>query len=126
MTFTKRYYQSAYGKHKYRARKYGIGFSLTFQEWFDWWGEDIDRRGNNADSLCMCRIGDTGDYALDNIYKDTRSNNTRLMIQEGRHGKRLPDELISEVMSYQGKLSTRKVAALTGVSKSKVAKLFKS
>ena len=121
-----RYYQSTYSKQKYRAKQRGIGFHLTFSEWFEWWGEDVDRRGHDKDCLCMCRVNDKGAYELGNIYKDTRSNNAKDASVFKAHWKTIPLERIMEVKSYEPSgLSTRKVAELTGVSKSKVHKIFK-
>lgn len=125
MLYTRRYYQGAYAKHKYRAKKYGIPFHFTFEEWFEWWGVDIDKRGNLKDSLCMCRKGDKGAYEIGNVYKDTRSNNSKFMIQEGRHGKRLPEDVVDAVRELKGIMSTRKAAAITGVSKSQVSKIWR-
>ncbi len=36
--------QRYYAQRK-NAKQRGIGWELTFQQWLDWWGEDLDRRG---------------------------------------------------------------------------------
>jgi hypothetical protein len=69
-TARRRYYRQKYG-----AKARGIGWQLTFEQWLDWWGEDLDRRGTHYNSLGMCRFGDVGPYALDNIYKGTPRQN---------------------------------------------------
>ena len=67
--------RTAYYTQKINAKKRGISFELTFEEWVDWWGEDWDRRGRCKTELVMARNGDTGAYSLDNIYKSTASDN---------------------------------------------------
>jgi hypothetical protein len=69
-------YKSKYHDQKHQAAKRGIDFKLTYEEWINWWGDDVVKRGNNADDLCMCRYNDVGSYELGNIYKDTRKNNS--------------------------------------------------
>jgi hypothetical protein len=60
------------------AKKRGIPFEFSFEEWVEWWGEDINRRGCNADGLVMARYGDDGPYQPDNVYKSKASDNCRL------------------------------------------------
>jgi hypothetical protein len=66
-----------------QARKRGVDWQLSFEQWFAWWGDDYARRGRGSDDLCMSRPGDTGPYALDNIVKKTNKEN----IQESNCGK---------------------------------------
>ena len=56
----------------------GIDWHLTWEQWLEWWGSDITKRGSMGNNLCMCRYGDKGSYSIDNIYKDTRANNSRV------------------------------------------------
>lgn len=80
-------WRKKYGTQKHHAVKVRkIEWNLTFEEWFEWWGDDIHRRGKGKDDLVMARFGDVGPYSLDNIYKATfgenaafeRSEETRL------------------------------------------------
>lgn len=48
---------------------------MTFDEWLEWWGDDLDKRGRHRDSLVMARHGDKGPYALGNIKKITARAN---------------------------------------------------
>ena len=59
-----------------RAKRRGIEWHFTFEEWVAWWGDDIDKRGNSKDSLVMARTGDIGPYHPDNVRKATVSENT--------------------------------------------------
>lgn len=72
--------KSAYLIQKRKAFSRGIDFELTFEEWAQWWSEQgVDKNqsnGNTAETLCMCRKGDTGPYSLDNIYCATRRQNS--------------------------------------------------
>lgn len=53
-----------------------IEWELTFEQWVEWWGDDIELRGQGSDNLQMQRINDTGPYALGNIVKGTPKQNT--------------------------------------------------
>lgn len=61
----------AFWNQQAQARIRGIMFDLTYQQWIDWWGADIDKRGRSNADLVMARYEDVGPYALDNIYKTT-------------------------------------------------------
>lgn len=69
-------YRQAYYTQKCNAQRRGIEFLLTFKEWCDFWGEDIDRRGNGPYDLQMQRHADTGPYAVGNIRKGTPKQNS--------------------------------------------------
>jgi len=77
----KRFTYSQFG-----AKKRGIAFLLTFEEWYQWWFQNgVDKndpsigglKRNQLTELCMCRFNDTGPYALNNIYCSTRSQNSK-------------------------------------------------
>ena len=69
--------KAAYTRQKSKAKSRGIGFHFTFDEWVEWWGDDIDRRGRKADSLVMARHDDAGDYEPGNVKKITFGDNVR-------------------------------------------------
>lgn len=60
---------------KKNARVRGISFEIGKQDWYEWWGDDIFKRGTGPDDLQMCRFKDEGPYRLDNIYKATQKRN---------------------------------------------------
>ena len=68
-------YHKAYQAQKSSARSRRIEWNLTFREWREWWGTDIDNRGRGADQLQMQRFNDSGPYALWNISKGTPAQN---------------------------------------------------
>jgi hypothetical protein len=68
-------YRIAYASQKANAARRGIEFLLTFQEWCEFWGEDIEKRGVGPNDLQMQRYADTGPYALGNIKKGTPKEN---------------------------------------------------
>jgi hypothetical protein len=86
--------QSAYAIHKCSAKKRGVEFVLTFEEWRDWWGDDFANRGKAKGKLVMARHGDEGPYALGNIKKITCSENLRERHEFSRKSK---DKAMSEV-----------------------------
>ena len=69
--------KAAFIRQRSKAKHRGIGFHFTFDQWVEWWGEDIDRRGCKADSLVMARYDDAGDYEPDNVKKITFGDNVR-------------------------------------------------
>lgn len=76
--------KKAYNQQKGDAKKRGIEFKLTFEDWINWWGADIVNRGVGSNKLVMARIGDVGAYELSNIKKITFGDNSREC--RGRHG----------------------------------------
>jgi hypothetical protein len=76
--YSKRVYnpeRRAFRNHKSGAKKRGIEFKFTFDEWIDWWGADFDNRGSHYGGLCMARYNDEGAYEPDNVYKATMTEN---------------------------------------------------
>lgn len=70
----------AYNLQKCAAKRRGIPWELTFEQFVEFWGEDFALRGKDHEDLCMCRIGDEGPYAIGNIVKATvQENRLRLV-----------------------------------------------
>ena len=70
-----------YMTQRLNASRRNIDWQFTYEEWLDWWGDDIINRGRGKHKLCMARIGDTGPYNPDNVYKTTLENNVKDMDQ---------------------------------------------
>ena len=77
--------RSAYLDQKNNAESRGIDFLFSLDEWVEWWGDDIDRRGVICSStgrkmfrnrLVMARHGDVGPYSPSNTKKITCSENS--------------------------------------------------
>ncbi len=68
-------FRGAYNQQKANARTRNIEFLLTFQEWTNFWGDDITKRGNGQFDLQMQRYCDIGPYAIGNIKKGTPRQN---------------------------------------------------
>lgn len=68
---------SAFHSQKCRASKRGIGWELNFWQWWTIWQESgrWDERGRGAEAFAMCRFGDTGPYAVGNVYIATNNQN---------------------------------------------------
>jgi hypothetical protein len=69
-------YKTAFIKQRNNARRRGVEWQLTFDEWVAWWGDDIELRGTGRDNLQMQRYGDKGPYALGNIKKGVPAQNS--------------------------------------------------
>lgn len=112
-----RTHRNKFNDQRGQARARGIAFNLTWEEWINWWGDDVDKRGNEADSLCMCRYNDTGPYELGNIYKDTRSNNSSF----GMKGRvRTPEHRAALSKAQKGKPAPNKGVPHTEETKRKI------
>ena len=70
-------YRQQYFAQKHNAQRRGIEWQFTFQEWLDFWGDDIDKRGRGHDQLCMQRFGDVGAYHASNVKKGYPLNNAK-------------------------------------------------
>lgn len=59
-----------YVRHKQNARRRGVGFELTFAQWWHIW--DMSGkwllRGNRRGKYAMLRIADAGPYSVANVY----------------------------------------------------------
>lgn len=70
-------YLKEYHMQKATAKQRGVPFNLTFKEWRDWWGTDVDKRGRNRpDAMVMALINTEIGYQLDNIVKRTKSEHS--------------------------------------------------
>lgn len=69
-------YRHAYAQQKANAKRRGIAWELTYDQWRAWWGDDIDKRGSGKGDLQMQRFGDSGPYALHNVRKGTPAQNS--------------------------------------------------
>ena len=71
-------YLTAFRDQRAQAiKKRGIEWHFTFDEWLDWWGDDIVNRGREKGKLVMARYNDTGPYHPDNVRKLEFGMNTR-------------------------------------------------
>lgn len=61
--------KASFHSQKAGAKRRGVAWELTFDQWLAWWGTDIELRGTGHGNLQMQRYGDTGPYALGNIKK---------------------------------------------------------
>lgn len=57
------------------AKARGIGWELTYEQWLEFWGDDLPRRGRGRHNLSMQRPCDSGPYAVGNIRKGTPAEN---------------------------------------------------
>lgn len=67
--------KAKFAGQKCGAKNRGIEWKLTFEEWINWWGDDIEKRGTGHDKLQMQRYGDKGAYELGNIKKGYPKDN---------------------------------------------------
>ncbi|CAB4158475.1 hypothetical protein UFOVP700_13 [uncultured Caudovirales phage] len=71
-------YRRAYFAQRRLARQRNILWLFdSFEQWLDWWGEDIVRRGRRRGQLVMARYNDTGPYHPENVRKITCGDNVR-------------------------------------------------
>lgn len=65
--------------HRQGAARRNIEFCLTFEQWLTIWllSGHYENRGNKKGQYVMCRKGDLGPYAINNVFIDTNTNNIR-------------------------------------------------
>jgi hypothetical protein len=68
-------FNTAFFQARKNAALRGIEFKFTKAEWYEWWGDDLSKRGQSPDSLCMGRYGDAGAYEPSNVYKCSLKEN---------------------------------------------------
>ena len=87
----------AFNGQKCNAKRRGIDFNLTFKQWCDFLGEDIDRRGNGRDQLQMQRPMDKGAYEVGNIKKGFPRENSKTysLVVRDRNTKEAAERLNS-------------------------------
>ena len=70
--------KSKFWDQRGNARKRGISFTLTFEEWWNIWQKSghWDKRGRNIGQYCMSRYGDIGPYDVGNVFIQLTSKNT--------------------------------------------------
>ena len=59
--------RAAYSNQKHSAKKLGIPFLFTFEQWSEWWHDRWSQRGRMAGQLQMGRKGNSGPYSPDNV-----------------------------------------------------------
>ena len=67
--------RKAWTTQKFCAKRRGIEFTLTLEQFIEFWGSNFHLRGNKKANLCMGRYGDTGAYEVGNIYRCTNTEN---------------------------------------------------
>ena len=58
-----------------RAKERGIGWGLSFEEWWTLWKPHYANRGRKVGQKVMCRHLDSGDYRIGNVRIDTVTRN---------------------------------------------------
>lgn len=78
-------FRKLYTQHKSNAKRRGIPFLLTLDQWKSIWLESgkWEQRGRGADKYCMCRNGDAGAYEAGNVFIDLNRQN----VSDGNKGK---------------------------------------
>ncbi len=82
--------EDRYYRHENRAKRRGIVFNLSFDEWIGWWKSTgkYHLRGRKKGQYQMARFNDIGPYEIGNIKCITMEENTR----EGNSGSKLSEE----------------------------------
>lgn len=65
----------AFRQQRASAGQRGIGWELSFVQWWAIWEPHYDKRGRGKDQLVMCRTADKGPYAVGNVRIDSPKGN---------------------------------------------------
>lgn len=91
----------AYARQKCTAKTRGIEFHLSLWEWWTIWQKSGKwaRRGRERGQFVMCRIGDEGPYAVDNVFIALNCENVSAATRK--------DDLPIGVVEYCGRYAAR-------------------
>ena len=79
-------YSKEYHMQRAAAKHRGIDWQFTYDEWIEWWGEDIINRGRSSSNFVMARHNDVGPYHPSNVRKALLTENS----SEANKGKLRP------------------------------------
>ncbi len=70
----------AFLQQRIGAKKRGIGFEFTYEQWIIWWKKHLgdnwfEKRGRGSHQYVMARYGDKGPYSLTNVRCATGAQN---------------------------------------------------
>lgn len=68
---------TTYTQHRNNAKRRGIGFELSFADWWAIWASCYHNRGRNYGQFVMARFGDQGAYAVGNVEIKTNTANIK-------------------------------------------------
>ena len=85
------------------AKRRGIQFLLTWEQWRAWWLTDgrWANRGCHTGGLVMGRKGDYGPYAIDNVYCCTNGENAAYANKNRKKQIQLPLELAAVAVEQE-------------------------
>jgi hypothetical protein len=89
----KKVYYTQFNNQRQNAYKRNISFEFTYDNWVEWWGDDIDKRGKGKGKLCMARNGDVGSYHPDNVFKLNFEENISQANKGKAYRKGIPQSL---------------------------------
>ena len=71
--------ETKYWSQSRSAKSRGIGFTLTFEQWWDIWDKSgqWDERGYHKGQYVMSRRGDIGPYEIGNVFIQTQADNRK-------------------------------------------------
>lgn len=93
----------AYNSQKCSAKKRGIDFQLSYDEWKSIWDASGKPRGRGKDFYCMARHNDTGPYALWNVSIITNSENLSLGNKDRWKNKVVSEETKAKIRNKRAK-----------------------
>lgn len=92
-----------YEEHRRNAKKRGIEFEITFEEWKDIWSGKYHMRGPKSGQLGMLRTRDEGAY---------KAGNVRLGTPKENHQERAVCDLVSRAQNWRREAVVTKQPAL--------------
>lgn len=107
MNVEKRKERQAFISQRHKAKKRGIAFLLTFEEWKQIWETSgcYHLRGRGSLKYCMARHNDTGPYAVGNVSIITNAQNLYIGNKDRWQGKILTDETKNKIKNARKKQS---------------------
>lgn len=121
----------AYYLHKYTAKRRDIEFHFAFEEWVNWWYDNLgpewfSKRGRQKGQYVMARNGDIGPYSRQNVECITHQENARRAektpcLGEGNGRSKVTSQEALKI--YNSSETLKEIALKFNISRSTVARI---
>ena len=109
-----------YLNNRANAKRRGVDFQLTFEEWWTLWKSKYHLRGRGRGKYQLCRKGDIGPYSFANCYIDTHENNRA--VQKPVNQK---VSSVDAVIELRKKHSAKQIAEIFGVTSNHIQSIIR-
>lgn len=109
-----------YLNNKSNAKRRGVEFHLTFEEWWHLWQSKYHLRGRGKGKYQLCRKGDKGPYSFSNCYVDLHENNRKI---QKSWNKKIHNH--DEIVELRKDYTTAEIAKMFDVSQHRIQEILR-